>query len=329
MSVETTIQQHPAEGAQVNSNQYQEGFPRRLLPLVRCTRDGGELTLRDDHSGDADFVYAGRLACESCGRECAIDDGILILLEQDALDAQSRDEQGKRNAERKTHGVLLSAAAQANSDMEMLPVMEEVRAAPGRTILEVGCGEGRYTVVLANEADVIAMDFSIRLLRVLQRRLPAGTTTVGLVLADVSTAKVSHGQFDAVLSTLTSNLPTPQHREKLYDLARLALRPKGRFVFCSHLQGIRQWLSGEKKSARYYVGGIYRYHFGLRESVAEASPFFERVRVRPIQIYLPLARTLRLPIVRLSRMFERVPGFNMFGSLLVGVAEMPRATVKA
>lgn len=308
----------------MNSKQRQQGFPRRLLPLVRCTSDGAELALGDDHTGDADFVHAGRLRCGSCGAGFAIDDGILILLQQDALDTQSADEQGKRNAEGKTHTPLMSAAAQANSDMEMLPVLEEVWGAPGRTILEVGCGEGRYTVELARQADVLAMDFSIELLRVLQQRLAPETNNVGLVLADVSTAKVAAGRFDSVLSTLTSNLPTRQHRDKLYGLASVALSSGGRFVFCSHLHGIRERLGGEVKSGPYNVGGIYRYYFGLKENAAEAASFFGRVRVRPIQIYLPFSRTLRLPVVSLSRLLERVPGLNMFGSLLVGVAEAPR-----
>lgn len=140
----------------------------------------------------------------------------------------------------------------------------------------------------------------------------------------MTTVRVAPREFDVVLSTLTSNLPTRQHRNKLYHLAAIAIRPNGRFVFCSHLQGIRQRLAGEKKSAPYMEGGIYRYNFGLRENASEVAPFFEQVHVRPIQIFLPLARTLRLlPVVRLSRTAERIPGLRMFGSLLVGVADSP------
>lgn len=303
------------------------GFPIRLVPSVRCTHDGAELAIEDGPRatpGDANAIQSGKLICVVCRALYSIDGGILNLLNESALDEESANEQRRRNANCATVDSLDTPAARANNDMEMLPILEALPVAPGHTILELGCGEGRYTTALAGRANVLAIDFSIELLRILQRRLPHGTRNVGLVLGDITTVKVAPQKFDFALSTLTSNLPTREHRERLYRLARTALVPRGRFVFCSHMQGIRQRLAGERKSGRYKFGGIYRYNFDLQESIDKVEPHFAHVRACPIQIHLPFARTLRLPVVRLSRILERVPLLNMFGMLLLGVAEGPR-----
>lgn len=61
---------------------------------------------------------------------------------------------------------------------------------------------------------------------------------MGLVLGDINTLQVAPKQFRLGLSTLTSNLPSWEHRESLYRLARTALAPHGRFVFSTHFHGI-------------------------------------------------------------------------------------------
>ena len=191
-------------------------------------------------------------------------------------------------------------------------------------VLELGCGEGRYTLEIVGRADVLAVDFSIQLLRSLQARLPPGTRRVGLVLGDVTSLCLAPQRFDYALSTLTSNLPSRGHREKLYQLARKSLAPTGRFVFSGHFQGIRQKLSGQVKSGTYKEGGIYRYNFCIREGYEELGPHFASVDAHPIQIYLPLSRTLRLPLILLSRMSERIPLLRSFGNLLLVKADAPR-----
>lgn len=172
MPVDTVVQSELGAHEVVNTHVRRHGFPRRFLSLVRCTSDGGALAITNGSDGDAELVWSGSARCATCAAEYAIRDGVLVLLQEEALDELSADEQRKRNAERKTYIPADTAAAKAKIAMEMAPVLEEVRAAPGRTILEVGCGEGRYTLELAQTSDVVAMDFSIELLRMLQQRLP-------------------------------------------------------------------------------------------------------------------------------------------------------------
>lgn len=235
------------------------GFPKRFVTFVRCLHDGAGLALAHGYHatpGDADAVQSGRLVCATCSAAFTIDGGILNLLDESALDEESAHEQRLRNAVPTTLD-RSTPAERAHLEMEMLPTLEALPVTPAHAILECGCGEGRYTIALAGRVNVLAVDFSIESLRILQRRLPPGTKNVGLVLADISTVKIAPQQFDFALSTLTSNLPSRRHRETLYRLARTALAPAGRFVFGSHMQGIRQRLAGEEKSGRYKPGGIY------------------------------------------------------------------------
>lgn len=81
-------------------------------------------------------------------------------------------------------------------------------------------------------------------------------------------------------------------------------------------------MAGEVKSGHYRAGGIYRYHFDLRELVEELHPHFSRIDAHTADP--PAFRTLRLPAVRISRLVERVPILNAFGSLLLAKAEAPR-----
>ena len=78
------------------------------------------------------------------------------------------------------------------------------------------------------------------------------------------------------------------------------------------------------KSGTYKEGGIYRYNFCIREGYEELGPHFASVDAHPIQIYLPLSRTLRLPLILLSRMSERIPLLRSFGNLLLVKADAPR-----
>ncbi len=306
------------------------GFPIDMIPLVRCTHDGAELELQAGFGADngGARVMEGRLQCTCCHAKFHIERGILNLIDHGAMDAESLHEQQSRNANGFTVDELSTPLMKANNEMEMQSTLDALPKGGVKTVLELGCGEGRYTLPLSARAGrILSVDFSIELLRILQGRLPEDAR-VALVLGDISTLKVANAEFDLVFSTLTSNLPTRAHRESLYALAANALQESGRFVFSTHHHGIRQMLAREEKSGRYREGGIYRYNFALRECHEEPAAHFGRIHARPIQIHLPFARTLRLPIVRLSRFMERVPVLNLFGMLVLGVAEQPRRAVQ-
>lgn len=303
------------------------GFPISLIDKLCCTRDGAALELRQNCqlSEDGSSVRHGIVRCHDCNTVFPIDDGILNMLNDVVLDRESKHEQQLRN-EHAIRSINVAEPAWWENEqnyIEMLPTLETLSVSQDKTILELGCGDGRYTVLLADKCQwILAVDFSLGSLRILKHRLKE-TRNVALVLGDITTMKVSSGSFDRVLSTLVSNLPSREHRNAMYRLAANALRPNGRFVFSTHNHGFWQWVHGEEKSGRYKPGHIYRYNFSVSECKAEIRSYFEVIKARPIQIYIPFARRLGLPLVALSRFLERIPLINDLGTLILCSAERP------
>lgn len=302
------------------------GFPVRLISELCCTNDGAVLQIGRNCqlSQDGSFIRHGTLCCPDCNAAFAIDDGILNLLNDISMDEESQHEQKLRNEHART---LLGNSANFYKNehnlMEMIPTLKMLSVNRDNIILELGCGDGRYTTLLAGLCQrILAVDFSMELLRILKGRLQE-SQSVGLVLGDVKTMKVCATHFDRVFSTLMSNLPTREHREAVYRLATNALKPDGRFVFSTHHHGYRQRLGGVPKSGRYEEGGIYYHNFTVSECKAEVGPYFEMVKARPIQIYLPFARRFRLPSIALSGFLERIPLINSLGELVLCTAEQP------
>lgn len=301
------------------------GFPIQLISRLRCNSDGAALELDQSCqlSEDGRFVRHGTLRCSKCKAAFVINDGILNMLNDIILDDESRHELKLRNDHAISRPITSEPAwyETEHHSMEMIPTMEALSVSRNMTVLELGCGDGRYSHLIAGECQwLLAVDFSLESLRILQQRLQEDQN-VGLVLGDITTMRVSDAGFDRVLSTLVSNLPTREHRNAMYRLAANALKPDGRFVFSTHNHGLRQRLKGEEKSGRYSSGNIYRYNFTVSECMAEVRPYFKTIKVWPIQIYFPFARRLRLPLVALSRFLEHVPLINGLGSLLLCTAE--------
>lgn len=303
------------------------GFPIPLISAFRCIDDGSALRL-DRHSQLCEnqrLVLEGALLCDACCRAFPIDNGILNLLDADVMDEESQRELTIRN-ERASKTARAKGPAWYDNDYgraELIPTLEALSAGPGKMVLELGCGDGRYTLILAEECSwVVAVDFSLESLRTLRQRLQ-NHQNIALVLSDITALKVRSATFDRVFSTLVSNLPSRAHRDAMYHLAAVALKPEGRFVFSTHYHGLWQRLSGESQSGRYKESGIYRYYFTLRECQTEAKSFFALVTARTIQFHLPFAGRLGLPLVKISRMLESFPLFNKLGHLILCIAEQP------
>ena len=303
------------------------GFPRRIIASLRCTRDGGPL--RIDETGrpmtaDTWCIVDGTLNCTRCDSRYQIDAGIAHMVGDASLDPESSHEQKIRD--RRASSITAGEQTWWDDDdnrMEMHPTLRALAVWPGARLLELGCGDGRYTVGLSASCEsILAVDFSIAALRLLQQRL-AGVDNVGLVLADVTTITLASSCVDIVFSTLVSNLPTANHRTSLYRLAGDSLADTGRFVFSVHHHGLRQRLSGEQRSGHYQEGHVYRKNFTVPECIDEVRPFFRLVSARPIQVFIPFTHALRLPAVALSRLCERIWPVNYLGMLVLCTAANP------
>jgi SAM-dependent methyltransferase len=244
------------------------------------------------------------------------------MLDEGELDEESAHERNLRDE--KAENEYAHSVERSHPDVqEMAPTIAALRLNRNSTVLELGCGTGLYTSVLAERCQsVLAVDFSLASLQeMVRRRLVLSST--GLVHADVTRLKVAR-EFTCCLSTLVSNLPTREHRLAMYRLAATAIRSDGRFVFSTHNHELRRLWRKAPQSARYSDGGIYCYFFRRSEVIAEVHPYFRTVSARPIDVVLPsLVRRLRLPVRTLSRVAEWVPVVNGLGQLLLVEAERP------
>jgi SAM-dependent methyltransferase len=208
--------------------------------------------------------------------------------------------------------------------MEIEPTLEASEPLSGALVLELGAGTGRYTVpMMQRGASLLAVDFSANSLDNLAARARP-EWNIGLVQADCTRFATVPDTFDLVASTLMSNLPTAAHRAATLEVAASACKTTGKFVFSTHHYNIRSRLRGDPQSGYYREAAIYRYLFRRREIEAETRRHFGDVTCHPIQIAIPLAARLGLPVVRLSRLAERIPLLNGLGELLLVTARRPR-----
>ena len=126
---------------------------------------------------------------------------------------------------------LYDLVAPRNADMERFYV--ETAGGPGRRVLELGCGSGRFTVPLAESgADVTAIDISPTMLDRARQALAHKNLTANLARLDMRDFAFDQ-PFDAILIAANSLL----HLHSLDDFARAltAIRrhlvPGGVFAF--------------------------------------------------------------------------------------------------
>lgn len=268
-----------------------------------------------------DRIQQGVLRCDECHTLYPIERGIVGLLDSSILDQESRHERTLRDQLSPVDDDAWELSSW--SCMEITSTLEALSPLNGATVLELGCGGGRYTARMADQPRaLLAVDFSRAALNKLASRI-VPHWNIGLVHADCTRLVLKQKSFDRILSTLVSNLPSPAHRRAMYRLAAGALASGGRFVFSTHHYTFVDRLRRETQSGRYDAGGIFRYLFHRRELCEEAAEYFRGVQCRPIQMLIPFADRLGSTVVTLSRIAERIPLVNQLGQLLLVSATRP------
>jgi SAM-dependent methyltransferase len=294
------------------------GFPTSALSLLRCPKDGQPL-----HGVfDATHIMNGSVRCVDCTSSYLIESGILQLMDEDALDAESKGNlvvfdriMGADNFASETELQWLK---------DSLPTLDALSPFEGKHVLEYGCGTGRLTVRIAPAASMlVAVDFSMEALRKLATRVEP-IWNVAIVQADCIRSIAAAGAFDRALSTLISNLPTLEHRLKLIRGAATAIRSNGKFVFSAHYYGLRAFVKRSPRSGYYEQLRIFRYLSGRRELTNEAKVGFKRVICRPIVVRVPFERGLGLADISTARLLEKIPIINWMSDLLLVTADHPR-----
>jgi SAM-dependent methyltransferase len=283
------------------------------------------------------------MRCDSCGAEYDIEDGIARLLYTD-LTAEDKHEiaiRDAQNADALPRAFMPPPSGWRSEPSDLLEIPDHLAELDpgGRRILEIGCGDGRFTIIMARmEAHVLAVDFSIKALQVLASRLSSGIAPtayqvdpqhkfidlhglVGLVHADASHFCVAPRSFDRALST--TPLDSRDERMTMYRTIAEALTDQGRFVGSVENDDLNRSLLG-LPVARRYSSGIFIEHFDSSKVRREVAPYFSKLRIRPIRPRLPFCHRLASSwVLRLSRLVAVTPVIRHFGEILLFRAERP------
>ena len=303
-------------------------FPGDMVPLLRCNIDAGELAIVEQLRGDGDGVMDAVLRCKICGGEFQIEDGIARLLPSQ-LSPEDKHEMSIRDAidyDCTNPGPFLPPPdgwRSVFSDMLEVPLhLNGLQSSPSSTVLELACGDGRFTTLIAETgARILAVDFSINALRLLAHRLPSGAR-VGRVHADINQLHVASRSFDRAL-TLTP-LDSRDERMIMYRKIADALTDDGRYIGSVEHDDLNRRLLGLPLVRRYSRDGILIEHLTAKTMRREAAPYFSRLRIRPIRPRVPfvakLPSGLAFPILRLT---AALPIVRQFGELLLLTAQRP------
>lgn len=295
------------------------GFPNSLIDLIRCNRDGGDLAI-ERLTADGDYIIQGNIKCMKCGAGFKVQDGILDMFGEEINgDKLSLYEMQMRD---KIASDAVYNAAETLSGLDKMEVpstLQRLGNTANKTILELGCGTGRFTRKLTGNCDaILAVDFSKESLAVNARLMPANQS-VGLVRADVSKLRLKPNSFDLALSTLYSNLPSAEIRLSSTKAVYDALKPNGRYVLSAHHHEIRERLKGIKPAGE-YDNGIFYQSFTKQSLRQELEGCFSKIGFSTICIWLPYISRFEAIRVLVSKISEKIPGINNLGALLLATA---------
>lgn len=295
-------------------------FPWPFIDILRCPADGGELVVESCDGPRGEAIRRGSLACQSCHRSFPIIDGILRLLHVDQLDEEAlheikyRDDAGQHSQKE-----IQSFETSLRSRLEIRQHVRALNLNSNSVVLELACGRGKFTIQLLKTCRVLlGVDFSLASLETLARRL-APETQVGLVHADITQLKFKRESFDRAFST--TPLDSREQRMTMHRITSEAVTDDSVYVFSVEYYGWRTRLLGNPRLTRYPNEGSVFQRMTREEAEGEAAPYFSRVKSRPIQIFIPVVKS-----VRLGRLAERIPLLRNFGDLLLVRASRPIRT---
>ncbi|MFZ1928634.1 MAG: methyltransferase domain-containing protein [Candidatus Sulfotelmatobacter sp.] len=315
-------------------------FPRRFLPALRCIKDGGQLSVFAEVRADEGGITEGTLRCTECSREYTIENGILRLMS----DSLTRENQLEITLLNQAYGSMPDVFEPAksgwrsrlNDSVEIPPHLNMLKAHPDQKVLEIGCGDGRYTVLLSQlGAHVLAFDFSIAALQRASKNVTENTAPtsykvkparnrgeVGLVQADVTSLSLAARMFDRCISA--TPLDSRDERMKLFHTIADALKDDGIYVCGVEYDDLYRRLFGLPVMRRYSPGGVLIEHLAMAELKREAGAYFGRLNTQLIRVHLPLVHKLPLWLsVPMTRAAGWTPIIRQLGNIVMVAAARP------
>jgi SAM-dependent methyltransferase len=153
------------------------------------------------------------------------------------------------------------------------PAFERLGELRGLRVLDLGCGHGMASVVLARRgARVTACDLSVGYLREARARASANGTVAQWAVADGERLPFADGVFDRIWgSAILHHLDLRRAAPELYRV----LRPGGVAVFCEPW-GENRWLRWARRNVP-YPG---------KQRTADEDPLLRR-HLRPLRAFFP------------------------------------------
>jgi SAM-dependent methyltransferase len=288
-----------------------------LLSLLCCPQDHSVLRLQVKESAETE-VPGGELQCSACGNTFPIDSGIprFLTAQQNQLSALQKTEMEARDNDYR-------ASLNSQVDAWHAPEFDAIRAAlgdsTGLSLLDAGCGVGKFNRAIRNAEHVLAIDFSWEALIRFQR--PA-CASLGLVQSDITRMPIRDRVFDVALSCqVLSHLPTPDLRSQfLSELARV-LKPGGRLILTAMHYSFRYRRRQIPQEAM--KDGSFYHRFEVEEFRELLSERFRILSLHGYWIYLPktywLFRALGKKNAYWDRIWRSLPLSLTYGKYLLAV----------
>jgi SAM-dependent methyltransferase len=294
-------------------------FPVRLIDFIQCNKGCGSLEMVGAKTG-ATSIQEGALRCPDCMSTYRIRDGILEMLDlTHPIDPRSLFELHKRDEIAQESGEVPIPGNESDDISEVTSTLKRLGDRREKSILELGCGTGRFTRELVKDcAYVMAVDFSRSSLLVNTGRMP-DNEKVGFIIADVSRLRLKANSFDLALSTLYSNIPDPEARSASTRSVHHALKPQGKYVLSAHHHDPREILYG-RSAVGTYENGIFYQKFKAQSIRNEMLTVFPKVKTETICIWVPYISRINRIRSFVSSASETIPFLNRLGSLLLATA---------
>jgi ubiquinone/menaquinone biosynthesis C-methylase UbiE len=238
-----------------------------MLHLLCCPVDRASL------SGT---LSSPALVCTSCGQKYPVTQGVVQFI---GVSPSTRLSEPEKLNEMKTRD---HAAAdydlrftKLRNRLEIPPCLDALDPHQDDFVAELGCGTGRITLqYLTKVAGVVAMDFSLESLLILQKKIPEQLRShCLLVQGDLSVPPIQHGAFHKVVSfQVFEHLPTAASRQQAFRTARDLLRTGGAMIcsvynWSATKKSLAQTGSGDNclKEGFHRAGGANIYYYNFEE----------------------------------------------------------------
>jgi ubiquinone/menaquinone biosynthesis C-methylase UbiE len=249
---------------------------RSVVSTLRCPACRRELRLAGSDAR-AQEINDGQLVCD-CGKIYPVDGGTPNLIYPDRLLPSDEESQKKydKGAEEYDAGLdwLFSSFSKSQEEVRS-QMVELLELRPDARVLEVGCGTGKDSAVIASQLGsdgaLYAQDLSLGMIRLARRRLGGVATSVEYFLSNAAYLPFVEGYFDAVFHFGGLNTFGEIGRA-LAEMTRVT-RVGGKVVVGD--EGVAPWLR-KKRFGRILINAnpLYRHRpplMGLPESAQEVK----------------------------------------------------------